>query len=111
MLRSLTEDVGWLDLYSAGKCLAVGLGLVLLGGIDFRCRYQALLGYQFRSFPPSLALGLLRGHDNERVQLSRSKASIMQEFSKYDLKRLELYTRNMADYHLITDLLPASKPK
>ena len=26
--------------------------------------------------------------------------------TKYDLKRLELYSRNMADYHLITDLLP-----
>jgi N-acetyltransferase 10 len=25
----------------------------------------------------------------------------------YDLKRLELYTKNMADYHLIMDLVPA----
>ena len=30
----------------------------------------------------------------------------MCQFSQYDLKRLEQYTRNMADYHLITDLLP-----
>ena len=28
-------------------------------------------------------------------------------FSPHDLKRLELYSRNMADHHLITDLLPA----
>ena len=27
----------------------------------------------------------------------------------YDMKRLELYARNMVDYHLITDLLPAGK--
>ena len=27
--------------------------------------------------------------------------------TKYDLQRLELYSRNMADYHLIMDLVPA----
>ena len=27
-------------------------------------------------------------------------------FTKYDLKRLELYSQNMVDYHLIMDLLP-----
>ena len=29
------------------------------------------------------------------------------QFSPYDLKRLEQYSRNLADYHLITDLLPS----
>lgn len=28
------------------------------------------------------------------------------EYSKYDLKRLELYSQNMVDYHLIMDLMP-----
>lgn len=28
------------------------------------------------------------------------------QLSQYDLKRLEYYSRNMADYHLIMDLLP-----
>jgi N-acetyltransferase 10 len=28
-------------------------------------------------------------------------------FTKYDVKRLELYSQNMVDYHLIVDLLPA----
>ena len=28
-------------------------------------------------------------------------------FTKYDVKRLELYAQNMVDYHLIVDLLPA----
>ena len=33
---------------------------------------------------------------------------MLEEFvSPYDLRRLELYATNMADYHLITDLLPA----
>ena len=27
--------------------------------------------------------------------------------TKYDLQRLELYSRNMVDYHLIMDLVPA----
>ncbi len=26
--------------------------------------------------------------------------------TKYDLKRLELYSQNMVDYHLVTDMLP-----
>lgn len=30
----------------------------------------------------------------------------MSYFNNYDLKRLELYSRNMADYHLVTDLIP-----
>ena len=29
-------------------------------------------------------------------------------FSKFDLKRLELYSRNMAEHYMITDLLPSS---
>ena len=29
--------------------------------------------------------------------------------TKYDVKRLDLYSRNMVDYHLITDLLPSGK--
>ena len=27
-------------------------------------------------------------------------------FTKYDLRRLDLYSRNMVDYHLIMDLIP-----
>jgi len=36
--------------------------------------------------------------------LSRQELEI--HMSQYDLKRLECYSRNMADYHLIMDLLP-----
>lgn len=28
-------------------------------------------------------------------------------FTRYDVKRLELYAQNMVDYHLIVDLLPS----
>ena len=72
---------------------------------------MSLLGYQFRTFAPSLALGLLK---DGGVQVGGKEVSynmitgVFANF-RYDLKRLEQYTRNMADYHLITDLLPASE--
>jgi len=28
-------------------------------------------------------------------------------FTSYDLKRLQMYSNNMADYHLIMDLIPS----
>ena len=31
---------------------------------------------------------------------------LMRDFSKYDLKRIDLYSRNMADHHMIRDLVP-----
>ena len=40
--------------------------------------------------------------------LTEVERAVLEEFvSPYDLRRLELYATNMADYHLITDLLPA----
>lgn len=36
--------------------------------------------------------------------MSASELAI--HFSPYDLKRLELYSRSMVDYHLIMDLIP-----
>lgn len=41
--------------------------------------------------------------------LDLSKADLESVLTTYDMKRLELYSRNMVDYHLITDLLPAGK--
>ncbi|XP_041366514.1 RNA cytidine acetyltransferase-like isoform X2 [Gigantopelta aegis] len=75
---------------------------------DFRRRLVSLLSYQFRSFSPSFALNLLvqkQFDKNETFPLTHSELSM--HFTKYDLKRLELYSRNMVDYHLIIDLLPA----
>lgn len=37
--------------------------------------------------------------------LSREELEAL--FLSYDLKRLEMYSRNMVDYHLIMDLIPA----
>uniref|UniRef100_A0A3Q3WM34 RNA cytidine acetyltransferase n=1 Tax=Mola mola TaxID=94237 RepID=A0A3Q3WM34_MOLML len=40
------------------------------------------------------------------AQCNRTKQVLAAHFSPYDLKRLELYSRSMVDYHLIMDLIP-----
>ncbi|CAI8034150.1 RNA cytidine acetyltransferase [Geodia barretti] len=89
MLRPFTAEHMWLTEYNT----------------DFRKRFLALLSYQFRKFPPALALTLSRSPSSGKGELSLEKMETL--FSPHDLKRLELYSRNMADHHLITDLLPA----
>lgn len=39
--------------------------------------------------------------------LAVSRSELEGVFTRYDLKRLELYSQNMVDYHLIMDLLPS----
>ncbi|KAI0242812.1 RNA cytidine acetyltransferase [Lamellibrachia satsuma] len=73
---------------------------------DFRRRFGALLSYQFRTFTPSLALNLLQHRHYHTALQAMSKKELDTYFTKYDLKRLELYSQNMVDYHLIMDLLP-----
>uniref|UniRef100_A0A3B4VII6 RNA cytidine acetyltransferase n=1 Tax=Seriola dumerili TaxID=41447 RepID=A0A3B4VII6_SERDU len=65
---------------------------------DFRRRFLSLLSYQFSSFHPSMALSILQ---------NKNSSELGTHFSPYDLKRLELYSRSMVDYHLIMDLIPA----
>ncbi|MFT7814465.1 RNA cytidine acetyltransferase [Arapaima gigas] len=79
---------------------------------DFRRRFLSLLSYQFSSFPPSLALNILQNKNvKEDVQSVLGKSELMAHFSPYDLKRLEMYSRNMVDYHLIMDMIPTISRK
>uniref|UniRef100_A0A8C9WYA3 RNA cytidine acetyltransferase n=1 Tax=Sander lucioperca TaxID=283035 RepID=A0A8C9WYA3_SANLU len=64
---------------------------------DFRRRFLSLLSYQFSRFHPSLSLSILQ---------NKNSSELASHFSPYDLKRLELYSRSMVDYHLIMDLIP-----
>ncbi|XP_054633393.1 RNA cytidine acetyltransferase [Dunckerocampus dactyliophorus] len=73
---------------------------------DFRRRFLSLLSYQFRSFHPSLALSILQNKSSTETASSLSSSQLAVHFSLYDLKRLELYSRSMVDYHLIMDLIP-----
>ncbi|XP_062860160.1 RNA cytidine acetyltransferase isoform X2 [Trichomycterus rosablanca] len=74
---------------------------------DFRRRFISLLSYQFSSFSPTLALNMLQNknikNDNSGTLTSEELAA---QFTPYDLKRLEMYSRNMVDYHLIMDMMP-----
>ncbi|KAJ6221488.1 hypothetical protein RDWZM_000033 [Blomia tropicalis] len=76
--------------------------------IDFRKRFLSLLSYQFSTFSSIFALNILQ---NPSVKVNSKSIDLTAEelmihFTTYDLKRLELYSQNMVDYHLIVDLLP-----
>ncbi|XP_061891160.1 RNA cytidine acetyltransferase [Entelurus aequoreus] len=75
---------------------------------DFRRRFLSLLSFQFCSFPPSLALSILQNKNTKEAASTMSSSQLAGHFSPYDLKRLELYSRSMVDYHLIMDLVPSS---
>ncbi|XP_066585777.1 RNA cytidine acetyltransferase [Prorops nasuta] len=74
---------------------------------EFRKRFVSLLGFSFRTYQPSLALSILmnKAFTLESKELTKENLDIYIN-SSY-LKRLEMYSNNMADYHLIMDLLPS----
>ncbi|CAM6032806.1 unnamed protein product [Sphagnum compactum] len=81
--------------------------------LDFRRRFMSLLGYNFRSFAPALALSILDPKISFTEQEGMEGASTENIFggqtpllTPYDLKRLESYSNNLVDYHLILDLVP-----
>ncbi|XP_042309853.1 RNA cytidine acetyltransferase [Sceloporus undulatus] len=74
---------------------------------DFRRRFLSLLSYQFSTFSPSLALNILQNRNvKHQSQPPISRNELEAVFTPYDLKRLEMYSRNMVDYHLIMDMIP-----
>ena len=95
---------------------------------DVKRRLVSLLGGPFAKLPVSLATSLLISDTNDEIDFSddvtsaiakrsgnvTSKdsspiltvAEISQYLTPHDLARVELYSRNLCDYHLITDLLP-----
>lgn len=75
---------------------------------DFRRRFLALLSYQFSAFSPPLALNILQNRNiGKPTQPALCREELEALFLPYDLKRLEMYSQNMVDYHLIMDLIPA----
>ncbi|KAG8833327.1 hypothetical protein FRC17_010859 [Serendipita sp. 399] len=76
---------------------------------DFRSRFLSLLSFRFREFGSILSLQVLEAisgatHDSEGQELDAQELSMM--ISAFDIKRLESYTNNMLDYHVVLDLLP-----
>ncbi|KAG2234354.1 GNAT acetyltransferase 2-domain-containing protein [Thamnidium elegans] len=78
---------------------------------DFSKRFLNLLSYNFRDFTAVNALSIIdaakQGQDSE-VEGGRdlNKNSLGLFFTPYDLKRLESYSNNMLDYHVIIDMIP-----
>ncbi|KAI9495055.1 GNAT acetyltransferase 2-domain-containing protein [Zychaea mexicana] len=74
---------------------------------DFSRRFLSLLSYQFREFPVINALSVLEAaHHGRQESNSITKTRLDMHFSPYDLKRLDSYSNNMLDYHVILDLIP-----
>ncbi|KAL3232464.1 hypothetical protein RNJ44_04380 [Nakaseomyces bracarensis] len=80
---------------------------------DFRKRFLALLSYDFSKFTAVQALGIIESSkqpealaDEEKPVPELTKKQLDEIFSPFDLKRLDSYSNNLLDYHVIVDLLP-----
>ena len=76
-----------------------------------------MLGYEFRSFPTALAMSILNVSKNTQTGETadvpmiefkeKDRAEIECSVTVSDVTRLESYTKNLVDYHMIIDLLPS----
>lgn len=81
---------------------------------DFKKRFLNLLSYEFKTFDVQLVLSILdpnlttktEDQDEEVEDVKFSPQELERHINLYDLKRLEAYSANVSDYHLITDLVP-----
>lgn len=78
---------------------------------DFRKRFVNLLGYEFRKLAPGLVMAILEAPpgfwDSEEGGKSVKKIDKIQKmFTSYDMRRLESYSRNLVDYHVVIDMVP-----
>ena len=85
-------ESGWLDSFSK----------------DFTRRVVNLLSYQFSSLSTSLALNLLNHRRDNMTDVDKNSVVdlVRMNFLPHDLKRLDAYSRNLVDHHLIRDLIP-----
>lgn len=76
---------------------------------DFHKRFINLLSYSFRNFSSVQALSVLessRIEGDDKPTFKFDKTELDKALSPFDLKRLESYSNNLIDYHVILDLLP-----
>ena len=98
MLRPLenSDDRSWLGAYAR----------------DFHRRFLSLLSYEFRTFPALTALSIdeaaVAGSQLDKVEPRHfTKSDLDDLLTPFDLKRLDSYAKNMFDYRVILDLIPA----
>ena len=93
MLKALNVDAivpDWLEKFS----------------IDFHKRFLYLSSFAFSSFSTMLALEIETSCQKPKVS-TIGKSELNYFLTVYDQKRLESYSRNLVDYHVIMDLLPS----
>ncbi|TKY57778.1 N-acetyltransferase protein [Spatholobus suberectus] len=79
---------------------------------DFRQRFIRLLSSTFRGMEFKLAMSIIDPKINFTEQQSKKTTSdnilgsVREYLSPHDMKRLEAYVDNLADFHLILDLVP-----
>ncbi|CCK72011.1 ribosome biosynthesis protein KRE33 KNAG_0I02250 [Huiozyma naganishii CBS 8797] len=80
---------------------------------DFHRRFLSLLSYDFKNFTTVQALNVIESAKKARNLTdtpSRVKPLTKEQlddiFSPFDLKRLDSYSNNLLDYHVIVDMLP-----
>ena len=74
---------------------------------DFRKRFSALLGFQLRNLESKLASNIIVNSIHTAVT-ELTLEDLQREFTAYDVKRLEQYCGNLADYHLVMDMIPTA---
>ncbi|ELP90547.1 hypothetical protein EIN_019460 [Entamoeba invadens IP1] len=72
---------------------------------DFRVRFSKLLGFEFKSVNATDALKLVVPNLKTLPESMKERGDI--NFGVRDIKRIEYYSKNMIDYHIIIDMLPA----
>lgn len=73
---------------------------------DFRRRFVSLLSSSFKDYTAGLALGILINQNINLPTVTLQKHNLDAYFTSYDLGRLDKYSNNMVDYHMIMDLIP-----
>lgn len=84
--------------------------------LDFKKRLLNLFGFEFRHLSCSLAFqfvgeknknqGQSEAAENHEVIASIKREDLELDVSAFDLRRLDQYSKNMVDFHLIMDLVP-----
>ncbi|KAF0980690.1 hypothetical protein FDP41_013173 [Naegleria fowleri] len=70
---------------------------------DFKRRFLSLLAYDFSNFNAALTLSILDYKMEDSVALGSKSLTVTemdQYISKFDLKRLTSYSKNLVDYHM-----------
>lgn len=103
VLKPLNNDE--IEAGESGEC-----GFLVPFFQDFRHRFCRLLGTTFHTLNYKLAMSILAPKidfkEHEPAALDAKLKSLRDLLSPYDLKRLEAYTNNHVDYHMILDLVP-----